>query len=212
MDSEYFWWAFLLSALLLNLSPGPDLLYILSRTISSGRRVGIASALGVCSGAFVHVVLAACGVSAILASSERAFDFLKYAGAVYLLYLGLKCLIPATGSPVPQGDLESRKISALEAYRQGILIDVLNPKVALFFLAFLPQFVRSSKGSEAVQIFFLGSLVILIAIVVEVSFVLLAAKTTEKLRTNPNAGKWLDKALGLILVSLSLHLATTAGG
>lgn len=212
MDSEYFWWVFLFSALLLNLSPGPDLLYILSRTISSGRKVGIASALGVCSGAFVHVILATCGVSAILATSERAFDFLKYVGAIYLLYLGLKSLVPSTGSLIPQGDLESRKISVLEAYRQGILIDVLNPKVALFFLAFLPQFVQPSKGCEQMQIFFLGSLVILIAIVVEVSFVLLAAKATQKLRANPNVGNWLDKALGLILIGLSLRLATTVSG
>lgn len=212
MDSGYYWWVFLLSALLLNISPGPDLLYILSRTISSGRKVGIASALGVCSGAFVHVILAACGVSAILATSERAFDFLKYLGAAYLLYLGLKSLMTSPGSSTTHGEIESRKASVVEAYRQGVLIDVFNPKVALFFLAFLPQFVQPSKGSEQVQIIFLGSLVILVAIAVEVSFVLLAAKATQKLRSNPNMGSWLDKALGLLLIGLSLRLATTVGG
>jgi threonine/homoserine/homoserine lactone efflux protein len=107
VDNETFWLVFLFSALLLNISPGPDLLYILSRTISSGKKVGIASALGVCSGAFVHVVLAACGVSALIAASENAFDALKYAGAAYLLYLGVKSVMPSTGAVHDQDNRKS---------------------------------------------------------------------------------------------------------
>lgn len=208
VDNESFW-LFLFSALLLNISPGPDLLYILSRTISSGRKVGIASALGVCSGAFVHVVLAACGVSALIAASENAFDALKYAGAAYLLYLGVKSFLPAAVSVLDQDSSLVKQYGVLQAYKQGILIDVFNPKVALFFLAFLPQFVQPSMGAPALQIFVLGCLVILIAIVVEVSFVLVAAKATERLRTRPNAGHWLDRVMGAVLIGLSIRLATT---
>ncbi|MGF6223141.1 LysE family translocator [Pseudomonas sp. YL-218 TE3947] len=209
VDNEAFWLVFLFSALLLNISPGPDLLYILSRTISSGKKVGIASALGVCSGAFVHVVLAACGVSALIAASENAFDALKYAGAAYLLYLGVKSVMASTGSVHDQGNAQAKQYGVWQAYKQGILIDVFNPKVALFFLAFLPQFVQPSMGAPALQIFLLGSLVILVAIVVEVSFVLVAAKATERLRTHPNAGQWLDRVMGAVLIGLSIRLATT---
>ncbi|WP_367616239.1 LysE family translocator [Pseudomonas tehranensis] len=152
MDNDAFWLVFLFSALLLNISAGPDLLYILSRTISSGKKVGIASALGVCSGAFVHVVLAACGVSALIAASENAFDALKYAGAAYLLYLGVRSFVPSTGFAQDQDNAQVKQYGVWRAYKQGILIDVFNPKVALFFLAFLPQFVQPSLGASGASV------------------------------------------------------------
>lgn len=196
-----------MSALLLNISPGPDLLYILSRTISSGRKVGIASALGVCSGAFVHVILAACGVSAILATSERAFDFLKYLGAAYLLYLGLKSLMTSPGSSTTHGEIESRKASVVEAYRQGVLIDVFNPKVALFFLAFFPQFILKEELESPVPFIFLGMTYALIGCIWYAVLSLFAGTFSASLKANPKADHWLQRFSGVIFILMGLKIA-----
>ena len=204
MSDPAFWLVFFLAALALNLSPGPDLLFVLSRTLSGGRRVGVASACGVCSGALVHVAAAALGLSAILATSALAFAVVKYVGAVYLLYLGIQALRSAGGTqlsvkPVPRA-------SAWQAYRQGILVDILNPKAAIFFMAFLPQFVRPDQGPVALQLLGLGVLVVLVAIVVECSLVLLAARATSALRGNRRLSQWLDRVLGSMLIGLAIRL------
>lgn len=205
MFDPTFWLVFFSAALALNLSPGPDLLFILSRTLSGGRRIGIASACGVCSGALVHVAAAAMGISAILATSAMAFAVVKYVGAAYLLYLGVQALRSAgTGSSLNLHG--APRISAWQAYRQGVVVDILNPKAAIFFMAFLPQFVRPEQGAVAVQLLGLGVLVVLVAIIVECTMVLLAARASSALRGNRHLGQWLDRFFGSVLIGLGIRL------
>jgi RhtB (resistance to homoserine/threonine) family protein len=201
-----YWLVFFSAALALNLSPGPDLIYVLSRSIAHGRRVGLASAAGVWTGAFVHVLAASIGLSAILATSATAFAIVKYVGAAYLVYLGVKSLRSAGATFSLARDNET-KVSLWKAFRQGVLIDVLNPKVAVFFMAFLPQFVRPGHKSELVQLVMLGALVICVAIVVETCLVLAASKATNFFRANPAASVWLDRVLGSVLIGLGIRLA-----
>ena len=205
MESSY-WVIFFSAAVAINISPGPDLIYILSKTIAQGRKIGIASSLGVCSGALVHVFAAALGLSAILATSAIAFTIVKYIGATYLIYLGIKVL-RSRGTTFDLPEKKGRTITAWEAFRQGALVDVLNPKVAIFFMAFLPQFVRPELGYPSLQILFLGILVILVAVVIETFIVLSAAQTTNFFRRNRRFSVWLDRILGSILIGLGMRLA-----
>ena len=206
MDSLSYWLLFFSAAFAINISPGPDLIFVLSRTIAEGHKVGFASLLGVWTGALVHVSAAALGLSAILAASDVAFAVVKYAGAAYLVYLGLRALrakTPAFGTPHPA----ARRTTPWMAYRQGVSVDILNPKAAIFFLAFLPQFVRPELGHVPVQIMSLGVLVIAVAVVVELSAMLLAARLTLALRGNARISAWLQRLLGSVLIALGVRLA-----
>ena len=205
MDTSY-WLLFLSAAIAINISPGPDLIYILSKTIAQGRKIGIASSLGVCTGALVHVFAAALGLSVILSTSAVAFSVVKYAGAAYLIYLGIKSLL-SKGTSFDLPNKKEKEMTTWAAFRQGALIDVLNPKVAIFFMAFLPQFVRPELGHDSLQMIGLGFIVILVAIVVEFTIVFTAAKTTAFFRRNRRASVWLDRALGSILIALAVRLA-----
>lgn len=205
MESSY-WLLFFSAAFAINISPGPDMIYILSRTISQGRKIGIASSLGVCSGAMVHVFAAALGLSAILATSAVAYGVVKYIGAAYLIYLGIQALrSKALSFDMPQK--KEAETTAWQAYRQGALTDILNPKVAIFFMAFLPQFVRPELGHHAAQIIVLGLLVNLVAIPVEFCIVFTAAGTTGFFRKHRSFSVWLDRILGSVLIGLGLRLA-----
>lgn len=206
MTDLSYWLLFFSAALALNLAPGPDLIYILSHSIAGGRRIGLASSLGVCSGALVHVFASALGLSAILATSALAFSLVKYVGAAYLLYLGIQALRHA-GSGFDSALRGHAPLTAWAAYRQGVLVDLLNPKVAIFFMAFLPQFVRPEHGSVPMQLLGLGVLVIAVAMLVEALLVLLAARATELIRRKRAISLWLDRTLGSILLALGLRLA-----
>jgi len=207
MTDLNYWLVFFTAAVALNVSPGPDLIYILSRTIAQGVKVGLASAAGVCSGAIVHVLAAAFGLSAILAASATAFTIVKYVGAAYLLYLGVQALKSKGGALELTAQKENVTVTPWQAFRQGVLVDVLNPKAAIFFMAFLPQFVRPDHGSSSVQLVVLGLLVIFVAILIESLFVLAAARSSHFFRSNPKASAWLDRALGAIFISLGIRLA-----
>ncbi len=206
MESSSYWLLFLSAAVAINISPGPDMLYMLSKTISQGRKIGIASSLGVCSGALVHVFAAAFGLSAILATSAAAFAVVKYVGAAYLIYLGVQALrSKGVSFDIPVS--KQGHATFWKAFRQGALIDILNPKVAIFFMAFLPQFVRPELGHPSMQILLLGMIVILVAVCVEAFIVLTAAKTTNCFRRNRRMATLLDRISGSVLIGLGIRLA-----
>src|SRR5690348_6795518 len=146
---------FVTGSIILLIIPGPAVFYVLSRAIGQGRSAGLVSAAGISVGTLCHATAAVLGLSALLASSARAFQIVKFAGAAYLIFLGVRTLL---GSAVEQGLASGNGHSLLRVFGQGILVNVLNPKSALFFLAFLPQFVNPSKGHIASQILFLGVL------------------------------------------------------
>ncbi len=206
MESSSYWLLFISAAIAINITPGPDMLYILSRTIAQGRKIGIASSFGVCSGAFVHIFAAAFGLSAILATSAMAFSVVKYVGAAYLIYLGIQAL-RSKGISFDIPVKEQEQSTFWKAFRQGALIDILNPKVAIFFMAFLPQFVRPELGHAPLQILILGFLVNLIGVVVESILVVTAAQTTTFFRNNSQFATVLDRVLGSMLIGLGIRLA-----
>lgn len=210
MDLNY-WLIFLSASFALNIAPGPDLLFIFTKTVSGGKKVGIAASLGVCTGALFHVVIAAVGLSAILFTSAIAFTFVKIIGVTYLLYLAYQAFTTAGIS----FEIDKKKAtqihseSAFQAFKQGVLIDILNPKVAIFFMAFLPQFLREGHGSNSYQLLLLGSIVILIAIIVEAVFVLFASKISHQFRENPKYNQWLNRVVGTVFIALGIKLAVS---
>lgn len=206
MDDFTYWMLFLGAALALNISPGPDLIYVISRTIAQGTKVGLASAAGLWTGAFIHVIAVAFGLSTILMTSAKTFTAIKYVGAAYLAYLGVQALRSKGLNFAPPSSKEPN-VTIAQAYRQGILVDVLNPKVAIFFMAFLPQFIRPDHGNPTIQLVGLGALVVLVAIPVESFFVVAASRTTCFFRQHPGTSVCLDRILGSILVTLGIRLA-----
>jgi threonine/homoserine/homoserine lactone efflux protein len=164
------------------------------------------SSFGVCSGALIHTLAAAFGLSAILATSAYAFQVVKYAGAAYLVYLGVRSILENRG-PLHIDSCGDAALSNWHLFRQGVMIDVLNPKVALFFLAFLPQFIDPSSGSKASQFLILGIIVILIGLVWEALLVLLSTCITRTLRENESFGVWLNRIMGAVFIGLGLRLA-----
>ena len=206
MSDFNFWLLFLATAFALNIAPGPDLLYILTKTIRNGKKVGLASALGVCTGALFHVFAAALGLSVILVSSAFAFSLVKYIGAAYLFYLAYQAL-RSTGFELNAESSNQRKETAFESFKQGVIIDILNPKVALFFMAFLPQFVREDSGPVSFQLIYLGLLVIAVAMVVETAYILAADKISERVRSSKRLSIWLDRIVGAMFLTLGIKLA-----
>jgi RhtB (resistance to homoserine/threonine) family protein len=208
MESTSYWLLFFSAALAINISPGPDMIYILSKTVAQGKKIGIASSLGVCTGALVHVFAAALGLSAILATSAIAFSIVKFIGAAYLIYLGIQAL-RSKGISFEMPDRKRIDTTAWKAFRQGAIVDIFNPKVAIFFMAFLPQFIRPELGHNSAQIIILGVLVDLVAIPVEFFLIFTAAQTTGFFRQNRNLSVWLDRMMGSVLIGLGIRLVLT---
>ncbi|KXJ55578.1 MAG: lysine transporter LysE [Thalassospira sp. Nap_22] len=205
---------FLIAALLLNISPGPDMAYIVGQTAVHGRKIGLFSSLGVISGAFVHVLAATFGLSAILATSALAFAIVKWIGVAYLVWLGIGALRSSFAksesdahSDEPAAPISTKPMTAFAAWRQGVMIDVLNPKVAIFFMAFLPQFIDPTRGNGAVQFLVLGLMVLLIAFVVEGMLVLAVASAAGRIKGSRKLGAWLNRALGGMFIALGIRLA-----
>jgi threonine/homoserine/homoserine lactone efflux protein len=195
---------FVLSAVLLNLAPGQDTLYILGRSIGQGRRIGIASALGVSGGTLVHTFAAAFGLSAIIAASGVAFLAIKVIGAAYLVYLGVRAILaPASlrGVEMPRtGD-------ARTAFRQGLVTNVLNPKVALFFLAFLPQFVDGSAVDATLGFLVLGLTFVATGTIWVLVLAVAAASVRRLFERRASAQAWLSRAMGGMFIYLGVRLA-----
>ncbi len=199
------WTAFVTAASLLSLSPGPDIAFILGQTARGGRPAGFAAMFGVWAGTYVHVVMAAVGLSAILATSAEAFSVVKWAGAAYLIWLGIQALRSKGGNFV--SDAAPRKPVMWSIVRQGTVVSALNPKVAIFFLAFLPQFVVAGAGPVWAQLLLHGSMVIVVAALIEPLIVIAGAKLARALRNNKRLGIWLDRGLGALFISLGVRLA-----
>jgi threonine/homoserine/homoserine lactone efflux protein len=190
---------------ILNLTPGQDTFYILGRSIAQGSRIGVASALGVCAGCLVHTFAAAVGLSAILATSASAFMVLKVAGAVYLVYLGVRMLLAAGFAAEPTS--MARAQSALVAFRQGVLTNVLNPKVALFFLAFMPQFIDPTSQTKVAAFIALGITFIFTGTIWCLTLALSAAKLRDLIARRPSGMAAFSRAAGGLFVFLGLRLA-----
>jgi len=198
---------FMLAALALNLTPGPDMLYVTARSVSDGRRAGIVAALGIGAGTLVHITALALGLAALLAAVPLAYDVLRIAGAIYLLVIGVQLLLrPRRGGTAAALSPASHKT----IFAQAVLTNVLNPKVALFFLAFLPQFVDPAAAPAVAQIVLLGLLFDAQGTVVNVAVALLASSTTHRLRANARAASLLQRLTGAIFVALGAKLATAA--
>lgn len=202
------WVTFISATILLNLSPGPDMAFMLGQTIKGGRLCGFAAMLGMWLATACHAVLAAFGLSAILVASALGFTIMKWAGAIYLVWLGIQALRSDGTALLPQVDAEEGAvISKSKIFQQGFLICLLNPKVALFFLAFLPQFVVPGAGPTAAQLLFHGILVVVISGVIEPPIILIADRISHRVRGSVDAGRWLDRCLGVLLVGLGCKLA-----
>jgi len=199
------WSSFIVTAVVLNLAPGPDIAFIIGQTVRGGRKAGFAALGGIWLGAFGHVLMAAAGLSAILATSATAFSIVKWAGAAYLLYLGIKALHSDGSGFFAKSTVTSP--SAFPIFKQGVIVALLNPKVAIFFLAFLPQFVVEGAGPVWAQLFLHGTLIIVVAAFIEPPLILAGDKLTNSLRSNPRFGLWLDRSLGAIFIGLGIRLA-----
>jgi threonine/homoserine/homoserine lactone efflux protein len=200
------WLQFLVSALVINLAPGPDLVFVLSRTLQYGRRFGLAASAGVCAGALVHVAAAAAGASMLLATSELALPVLRGVGAGYLAYLGVRTLLAARHRVDVSTTLPAATPTAVSVFGAGVLVDVLNPKVSLFFLAYLPQFVRPGAGPAGWQLLWLGLTVVAVAWVIEACLVFAASQGRDVLG-RPRWKRSIDVASGLTLIGMAGQLA-----
>lgn len=199
---------FIASCLVLNITPGPDTFYILGRGMAQGRAAGIASALGIGTGALVHTLAAACGLSALLAASASAFFAIKIGGALYLMYLGVRMLLSkaATTNAIAT-DFASSGFAA--TFRQGLLTNVLNPKVALFFLAFMPQFIEAGSPSKFAAFLVLGLCFVTTGTLWCLALALVSARLGDRLRESPKFSTVLNRTAGALFVALGVRLAVS---
>jgi len=195
---------FIGSGLLLNVTPGPDTLYVVGRSTTQGLRAGVVAALGIGAGTLVHISAAAFGLSAILAASAGAFTAIKLIGAAYLVYVGLS-LAFSSSTPLDATPLAPASLGTV--FVQGFLTNVLNPKVALFFLAFLPQFVESHAANKALAFLFLGLVFNVNGTLWNLFVAWSAARVTAGLRQRAAALKWFNRCVGGIFVALGIRLA-----
>lgn len=202
---------FIAAGWLLNLTPGPDVLYIVANALRSGARAGVAAAIGITAGCFVHVFAAAAGVGALLATSALAFTALKWAGAAYLLWIGARLLFAR--APQQAADLQALaaaqpRLGFAAILRGGFLTNVLNPKVAIFFLAFVPQFIDPAAGNTALVFVLLGILFNVSSLPINLGWAAAAAWMARR-RTVQRAMHWLDRAAGAMFIAFGLKLAFT---
>lgn len=198
---------FLLTALLLTATPGPDNLMVLSVGASRGRRLGMAFGLGCAAGCLSHTLLAVLGVSAVLAASPVAFTALRVIGGAYLIWLGIQALRSRGGSPVPAGVRVADPADTVgRQFLKGMLANAINPKVVLFFLSFLPQFVEPSQGGVPLQMAVLGGVFTLQAALLFGALGWFAGSVGQWLQRRPRAGLWLDRMAGVLFVGLGLRM------
>ena len=202
MTDTHHFLLFLAAAVVLAITPGPGIFYVLARTLAGGRREGIESAVGTFFGGLFHVVAAALGVSAVLAASAVAFHTVKYAGAAYLVWLGIR-MIRTRNAEIPAQAAAPAKGS----FRQGILTEALNPKTALFFLSFIPQFIATAQGHVFLQFILLGTISVTLNTIADVVVVLLAAPLERKLKGSARFRRGQRVASGVGMIGLGAYVA-----
>lgn len=194
---------FLFAAFMLNIAPGPDMLYVVGRSLGQGRKAGIVSALGIFVGCWAHILAAAFGIAALLRSSPIAFNVVRYAGAAYLVYLGIKMIVQRSNLAQQQ----PKPASLASIFRQGVITNVLNPKVALFFLAFLPQFIDAHRDSVVWQILLLGLIFNVGGTAVNLGVAYAGGTLGELLRRNARFARMQQWFTGLVFIGLGARLA-----
>ncbi|WP_394212021.1 LysE family translocator [Psychrobacter piscatorii] len=205
---------FVLAAILLNLTPGTDSMYIITRSVSQGQAAGVYSVLGITTGALVHTLFAALGLSVLLANSPTAFMLVKYIGASYLCYLGFKMLTSKNSNSIAnhlskaQNVTNQKAVDGWKIYQQGVLTNVFNPKVALFFLAFFPQFIDASYAYGMLSFLILGLTFATTGFIWCTCLALLAARFSTRLRENPSIETMLNRISGMVFIGLGIKLLT----
>ena len=204
---------FLVAVFLLNVTPGPDTAYIVGRSVAQGRGAGIVSALGISAGCIVHTLACAFGLTAILAASATAFTVIKIAGAIYLIYLGVRLVFAkpddADAAREQQASEKAAPKSLRQLFAQGFVTNVLNPKVVLFFVSFFPQFVAADSQHKALAFLTLGIVFIAMSTVWNSFVAWIAGSVTERFAGKSGVKKWLDRGVGSAFVGLGIKLATS---
>lgn len=192
------------AALILLVTPGPAVIYIITRSIDQGRAAGVVSALGISAGTLIHVIAAALGLSAILVSSVTAFTIVKYIGAIYLIYLGIRELVNRT--EVEEKNFEEH-VNLKHIFIEGAVVNLLNPKLALFMFAFLPQFVKVSNGPGAIQILLLGFILMLLGLCSDSFYALLSSRVRGWLKKHPLILLKQKRFIGTVYIVLGMFTA-----
>jgi threonine/homoserine/homoserine lactone efflux protein len=200
-------WLFILSALVLNITPGPDTAYIVGRSVQMGWRAGAAAALGIGAGCLVHVFGGAIGLSALLAASAAAFTLVKWAGAAYLCYVGVTMMLARPPASTSDAVSERGAVSLSKVFWQGALTNVLNPKVALFFLAFLPQFVAAEAPHKALAFMLLGLIFIFNGTLWCLGVAITTARAAGRVRNSSRAMALINRGLGALFIYLGVRIA-----
>lgn len=209
---------FLLATLALNLTPGPDMLYVIAQSVGQGRRAGVMSALGIGGGTLVHMAALALGLSTLLLSVPVAYDAVKYIGAGYLAYLGVRTLLSRRSTlgeevgtvDVEAGGMKDKLVDYWGIFRQGVITNVLNPKVALFFIAFIPQFVDPELGPVGWQVLLLGLIFNTSGTLVNSGVALIAGTLGDKLRTSKRVATIQRWFTGTVFIGLAVRLVWPA--
>ncbi|MGE5619625.1 MAG: LysE family translocator [Sphingomonadaceae bacterium] len=196
---------FLFATLMLNITPGPDMLYVIANGVGRGARAGVVSALGIGGGSIIHTLAGGLGLSAILMSSALAYDVVRYGGAAYLLYLGIKTIVGRANSISGIQPMEQQRLG--KVFRQGVATNVLNPKVALFFLAFIPQFVDPARGPVFWQFVLLGTLFNVSGTLVNTGVALVAGFAGERLARNAGFARFQRWFTGGVFMALGARIA-----
>src|SRR5580698_5448326 len=212
---------FLAAVFLLNVTPGPDTAYIVGRSVAQGRGAGLMSAMGISAGCIVHALACAFGLTALLAASATAFTVVKFVGAIYLMYLGVRLLFVKSAKPAAggmdtnananaeQAGAQSAPKSLRQLFMQGFITNVLNPKVVLFFVSFFPQFVAADSPSKVLSFLVLGVAFVLMSTVWNSFVAWIAGSVTERFAGKPGVKRWLDRGVGSAFVGLGIKLATS---
>lgn len=202
---------FIAAVFLLNVTPGPDTAYIVGRSVAQGRGAGLMSALGISAGCCVHSLACAFGLTALLAASATAFTVIKFVGALYLIYLGVRLIFtnPEKAEAVGNARAAGGPKSLKQLFMQGFWTNVLNPKVVLFFVSFFPQFVAADSEHKALAFLSLGVVFVLMSTVWNSFVAWIAGSVTQRLGGKPAVKRWLDRGVGSAFVGLGIKLATT---